>query len=668
MNGGHEANRVKELRDLINYHNYRYYVLDSPEITDREYDDLMGELQVIEEDNPRLITPDSPTQRVGTSPSEAFSPVRHKSSMLSISNAFSLDDLEAFLDRVSKELKGERKEFVCELKMDGVAVSLTYENGFFTKGATRGNGEVGEDITANLKTIKSLPLKLLTDISPKNLEIRGEVYLSKDQFIYLNEERKNNNLTLFANPRNAAAGSLRQLDPEITSKRRLKIFLFTLGYYEDIDFKTQWDILQYLEKVGFPVNPNIRLAGSIDEAHTFCLDWQKQRGKLPYEIDGAVVKINDLEQQMRLGETSKAPRWMIAYKFPAEQRTTIVKDIITSVGRTGALTPTAVLEPVRVAGSTISMATLHNEDEIRRKDVRIGDTVIVQKAGDVIPEIVAPIKSKRKGTEIEFMMPSICPVCGAAVERAADEVVRRCTNIACPAQTRERIIHFGGREAMDIDGFGPSVVDYLLNDEVIKDVGDIYYLDKKQLIDSVSHFREKSAGNLIKAIGRSKERPLSRLIFALGIRHVGSHLADVLAGKFLSLNNLMNTDFEELEKVNEIGPTVARSVVNFFGEKKNQIVIEKLKKAEVNTVESEIRFAASTLRGVVFVVTGTLKRYSRQQVEEKIKLLGGKTSSSVSAKTDYVIIGENPGSKLDKAIKLGVATIDENRFEEMIGK
>lgn len=659
--------RAIELRDLINHHNYRYYVLYSPEISDSEYDELMRELIEVEESFPEIITPDSPTQRVGAAPSQAFASIRHKGKMLSLANAFSLDDLESFLKRVSRELAGEKIDFICELKMDGVAVSLTYEKGYLTKGATRGDGEVGEDITGNLKTIRSLPLKMRGVSPPPILEARGEAYLSREIFAGINKDRANQEKPLFANPRNAAAGSLRQLDPGVTARRRLKIYLFAVGYVEGRSFGTHSETLDFLRQSGFPVNPHIRLADSIDAAYRYCQEWQEKRGSLPYEIDGVVIKVNNIDQQSRLGETSKAPRWSVAYKFPAEQRTTVVKNITVSVGRTGALTPTAVLEPVRVAGSTISMATLHNEDEIRRKDIRIGDTIVIQKAGDVIPEVVAPVVSKRDGSEIQFKMPANCPVCGAMVERLEGEAVARCTNIACPAQTFERIIHFGSRGAMDIEGFGPSVAASLLEKKAIADVSGIYYLSAERLKERVPHFQEKAADNLYQAIQRSKERPLSRLIFALGIRHVGSHLADVLADYFGSIDCLSAATYDELVSIDEVGPRIAESAVNFFAEARNRQVIENLRRADVN-MKSEKAAESGVLQGKSFVLTGTLPNLTRSVAEDLIKSNGGKVISSVSAKTDYVVAGDDPGSKMVKAEKLNIEIISESEFLKLLKK
>ncbi len=653
---------IEQLRRTIDHHNHRYYTLDAPEVSDSEYDELVRRLLKLEADYPDLVTAESPTQRVGATPDNAFVSVRHRTRMLSLSNAFSLEDLENFLKRVSRELSGEKIEFVCELKMDGLAVSLTYEKGRFVRGATRGDGKTGEDITANLKTIRSLPLKLNISDVPPVFEVRGEVFLSKDQFLRINKERAAAEKSLFANPRNAAAGSLRQLDPKVTDRRRLQIYLFALGYIEGRSFKTHGDILEFLRGVGFPVNAKIRKVGSMDEAYRYCLDWQKQRDELPYEIDGIVIKVNDLDQQRRLGATAKAPRWSIAYKFPAEQRTTLVKDIVVSVGRTGALTPTAVLEPVRLSGSLISMATLHNEDEIQRKDIRIGDTVIVQKAGDVIPEVVAPVASKRDGSEKLFIMPKVCPVCGGKVERLKGEAIARCINIACPAQIFAGIVHFGSRGAMDIEGLGPSTVKSLLEAEAIKDISDLYYLKFADIKEKVPHFQDKAAGNLLSAIEASKKRPLSRLIFALGIRHVGARTAEVLADRFLSVKGLAAASYDELADIMEVGPVIAQSVISFFSEDNNQRIISRLRLAGLEMTAKKEQREASKFNGKSFVLTGKLTTLTRHQAEEKIKALGGRVSSTVSRNTDFVIAGEKAGGKLKKAKELKVPVLSEDEF------
>lgn len=661
------SRRAEELKDLINYHNHRYYVLDAPEIADTEYDELVRELIAIESGHPELVTSDSPTQRVGGEPSEAFKPVRHRSRMMSLANAFSFEELAGFFNRISGDLETDRIELVCELKIDGVAVSLTYEHGMYISAATRGDGEVGEDITGNVKTIQSLPLRLFLEAPPDVLEVRGEAYLSKEQFKQINEEREEQGLPLFANPRNAAAGSLRQLDPKIVAKRNLDVFLYALGHAEGVAFTDQWGLLKYMEAAGLKINKHIKKVGSVQEAYEFCEYWQEQRHSLPFEIDGVVIKVNSLAQQEKLGATSKAPRWAIAYKFPAEQKTTVVLDIELNVGRTGALTPTAVLEPVVVAGSTVSRATLHNEDEIKRKDIRIGDTVIIQKAGDVIPEVVAPIVSKRTGSEREFEMPNECPVCGGEVVRPAGEAVARCININCPAVIFEHVLHFAGRGAMDIDGLGESVARQLLDKGMINDVADIYYLGKERLL-TIEHFADKAAENLVAAVGHSKERPLSRVLFALGIRHVGSHVAEVLAETFGSVDRIAQASFDELVATPEVGPRIAESVIEFFSEERNRFVLEKLRSAGVRMEQetAAVKSIVQALNGLTFVFTGGMTRFTRGEAEELVKAKGGKASSSVSKKTDYVVAGENPGSKYDKAKALGVKTITEDEFMRLI--
>jgi len=660
--------RAKELRDLINYHNYRYYVLDSPEISDAEYDELMRELIAIEEAHPELVTPDSPTQRVGAPPAEGFLPVRHRTKMMSLGDVFSFDELSAFLDRVERGLPGEKVDYVCELKIDGTAISLTYENGLLVTGATRGDGKVGEDITLNIKTIRSIPLRLRLKNPPSLIEVRGEAYISIAQFEEINKERSKKGETLFANPRNAAAGSLRQLDPRITARRELDSIFYGLGYVsDDRSFKTHWEVLEFLKEAGFKVSKLIRHVETRDEIFNFCEKWQEERDSLPYEIDGIVVKVNSLRQQEKLGATSKAPRWAIAYKFPAEQKTTRVKDIMVSVGRTGALTPVAILEPVKVAGSTVSRATLHNEDEMRRKDIRIGDWVVVQKAGDVIPEVVAPISSRRTGEEKIYKIPDRCPVCGAEAIKPPGEAVKRCINISCPAQRFEHVLHWASRGAMDIDGLGPAVVDELLKNKAIEDIADLYFLSKEELLNKIGHFQEKSAENLYNAINNSKNRPFSRVLFGLGIRHVGSHISDVLAQHFPSIEELKNANLDDLTAINEIGPAVAESVIKFFEQERNLKVVDKLKRAGVNLREVIETGAPKKLDGLTFVFTGALSRFAREEAEEKIKALGGRVSSSVSKKTDYVVIGEKPGSKFDKAKSLGVKIIDEEEFVKLIG-
>jgi DNA ligase (NAD+) len=659
--------QIEELRKLINYHNYRYYVLDSPEISDKEYDELYRKLVGLEKAHPELITSDSPTQRIGAPPAGGFKTVKHSTKMLSLDNAFNFEELKAFNDRVQKELGASAIDYVCELKIDGVAVSLTYENAVYTKGSTRGDGETGEDITANIKTIKSVPLRLTADNPPPMLEVKGEAFLNKDQFKQINEEREEQNLPLFANPRNAAAGSLRQLNPKITAKRALDIYIYAVGSITRWQFKTHFEMLNLLKTFGFKVNERIKLVHGINEVFEYCRLWQEKRHELPYEIDGVVVKINNLEDQRRLGATTKSPRWAIAFKFPAEQRTTRLLDITVNVGRTGAVTPTAVLEPVKVAGSTISQATLHNEDEIKRKDLRIGDYVLVHKAGDVIPEIIGPVFSKRTGKEKIFQMPKICPVCGSAIYKPPGEAVARCTGIACPAQLFEHILHFANRGAMDIDGLGPAVAAQLLEKGFIRDVGDIYYLIKDQLLQ-IEYYADKAAENLLEAIEISKQRPLSRIIFALGIRHVGSHVAQLLENEFGSVDALKKASYERLAEIPGVGPRIAESIVKFFSENRNLEVIEKMRNSGVRMESAPKETAGKKLEGLTFVLTGKLDTLTRSEAEEAIASKGGTVSSSVSKRTDFVVAGKEPGSKFDKAKELGIKIISEEELNEMLAR
>jgi len=659
--------RIIELRELINYHNKQYYVYDSPVISDAEFDKLMKELEKLEKEFPEFITPDSPTQRVGGEPLSSFAQVVHRVPMMSLSNAYTKEDLLDFKRRV-EEVVGPDVEYVVELKIDGLAVSITYEDGVFTRAATRGDGEVGEDVTQNVKTIKSVPLKLdfPEGKRPKILEVRGEVYLPKEDFKKLNEEREEEGLPLFANPRNAAAGSLRQLDPKITAKRPLNIFLYGIGYYEGIEFTTHFEILKFFEEVGLRVNPYAKLFSNFSDAIDYCMSFIEKRHELPYEIDGMVIKVNSLEMQRKLGNTAKSPRWAVAFKFPAEQKETIIEDIIVRVGRTGVLTPTAILKPVKIAGSTVSKATLHNEDYIKEKDIMIGDTVIIEKAGDIIPEVVRSLKEKRTGKEKEFKMPDTCPECGGKVIRFPGEAAYRCTNVSCPAQVRRSIEHFVSRDAMDIRGLGPAIVNALLSNGIIKDAADLYYLKREDLLP-LERMGEKSVANLLKAIEESKNRPLERLIYALGIPFIGSKAASILAEHYKSIDELMNASFEELIKIPEIGEKMAQSIVAFFKNEGVKKFIEKLKKAGVNTAgEIENKNKDGILKGLSFVVTGTLKNYTRNEVKELIENLGGKVSESVSKKTDYLIVGEEPGSKLKKAQSLGIKIINEEEFLKLI--
>ena len=656
--------RIKELTDLINRHNRRYYVLDSPEISDAEYDELVRELITLEEKNPDLVLPDSPTRRIGAPPALGFQPVKHMAKMYSLADAFDTVELDAFFKRVENSLEGEEVSYVCELKVDGAAIALIYRNGLYERGATRGDGETGEDITGNIKTIKTIPLKLALVDSPPVLEVRGEAYLSKDQFARLNRDRGEREQPLFANPRNAAAGTLRQLDPGITARRELGAIFYACGYIEGRNLTTHWDTLSFLQEAGFKVITEARRVASRKEVMSFIKEWGEKRGTLPFEIDGIVIKVDRLDWQEQLGFTSKAPRWAIAYKYPAQQKTTKLVDVEVSVGRTGALTPMAVLEPVLIAGSTVGRATLHNEDEIGRKDIRIGDYVVVQKAGDVIPEIVAPVPDRRNGKEHVFHMPKKCPVCRADAVRQPGEAVTRCTNIACPAQSLRRIGHFASRGALDIEGFGEVVATELFDLGLVKDVSEIYYLNRDDLL-KIGHFAGKAADNLRDTITASKTRPLSRLLFGLGIRHVGSHVADILAKRYTSMDALAGASEEKLTAIPEIGPRIAASVVSFFRQPENRRVIDRLQAAGVNMTEAPAA-AEQTLAGKTFVLTGTLTSLTREQAMEAIKRLGGRVVSSVSVKTDYVVLGENPGSKHGKAVELGVKIITEVDLKDLL--
>ena len=689
------AARIEELRQQINYHNYRYYVLDSPVISDAEYDRLLQELTALEEEHPELVTPDSPTQRVGAPPTAAFESYTHRQPMLSLSNAFGDEELLAF-DRRIKRMLGMSPdadvEYVAELKIDGLAVSLTYEAGGFARGATRGDGDSGEDITQNLRTIKAIPLRLLgsgterptsnrqpessdpqsslvTQHSslpiPELIEVRGEVFLLHDEFRRINREREAAGEPTFANPRNAAAGSVRQLDSSVTARRKLDIFVYGVGFMQGAAFATHYQTLQALRSWGFKTNPNTRLCKSIEEIREFIAEWADKREALGYDIDGVVVKVNSLEFQNRLGFVARSPRWAAAYKYPATQETTVIRDIIVQVGRTGALTPVAVMDPVEVGGVTVSRATLHNQDEIERKDVRIGDTVVIQRAGDVIPEVVQVIKERRTGAEVPFRMPGKCPACGGEVERPEGEAVARCVNLACPAQVKERIIHFTSRNALNIEGVGPGQVEQFTEKGLIRDPADLYYLKLEDLL-LLERMGEKLASNIVAAIEKSKQTTLARLIYGLGIRHVGEHVAQVLADHFGSIERLQGASEEELSAVPEVGAVIASSIAAFFSEPENRAVLGKLRSAGVIPSAAE-KPAGAVLAGKTFVFTGALQSFSREEAEEKVRLLGGRAASSVSGSTDFVVAGESAGSKLQKARELGITVLTEQEFIDMIG-
>lgn len=662
-------NRIEELRQQINEHNYRYYIMDSPVVSDAQYDLLMRELMDIEDQNPELITPDSPTQRVGAEPAAAFESFTHRQPMLSLANAFSIEELHAFDQRIKRmlELDSETSiEYVAELKIDGLAVSLTYSNGKFITGATRGDGLTGENITTNLRTVKALPLALRNSGNipvPPSIEIRGEVFMLHEELKRINREREKASEQPFANPRNAAAGSIRQLDSSITASRNLDIFVYGIGYSEDSDFGTHYGMLQTFKIWGLKVNPNIRLCKNIKDIASFIEEWGERRSTLGYDIDGVVIKVNSIEMQNRLGFVARNPRWSIAYKFPATQETTVILDIAVQVGRTGALTPVAIMEPVVVGGVTVSRATLHNDEEIQRKDIRVGDTVVIQRAGDVIPEVVQVITEKRSGDEKPFQMPDSCPVCGGDVEKPEGEAVTRCINLACPAQIWARIIHFASRGALDIDGVGPAQIEQFINKGLIHDPADLYSLTVNDILP-LDRMGVKLASNIISAIDKSRETTLPRLIYGLGIRHVGEHVSLILANHFGSLDSIAKADEDELSAVSEIGPVIARSISMFFREERNIAVIEKLNKAGINP-RLETVAVDSSIAGKTFVFTGTLQSSTREEAEAKARSLGAKTSGSVSKNTDYVIAGEKAGSKLTKAQELGVAVISEDEFIKM---
>ena len=658
---------LKDIREKLNYHNYRYYVLDDPDISDAEYDRLMQELLKLEKENPSLITPDSPSQRVGAPPLPAFESVAHTLPMLSLDNAFNETDIIEFDNRLKRALgRSHEIEYVCEPKLDGLAVELVYVDGIFSVGSTRGDGSVGENISTNLKTINSIPLRLLnTDQTvPARFEVRGEVIIGLEEFRKLNHSRERNGEASFANPRNAAAGSLRQLDSTVTAQRPLDIFCYGCGQTNGISFKSHIDALNKLKIFGFKINPFIKKCNGVSEILSYYANMIENRDSLPYEIDGVVIKVNDLSLQEQLGVRSRSPRWAIAYKFPAKQETTQIKDIIVQVGRTGSLTPVAIMEPVTVGGVEVSRATLHNQDEIDRKDVRIGDWVVVQRAGDVIPEVVKTIKSRRTGEEQPFILPEKCPVCHSQTIRPEEEAVRRCINLACPAQIKERIYHFASKRAMDIDGLGTKLVDQLVDKGLVKDVADLYFLSMEQ-VAALDRMAEKSAENTINAIKESRHRSLDRLLFALGIRFVGEHVARVIIKSFKNLENVKNATREQLLSTHEIGPQVAESIITFFSQKENHKIIERLKMGGVDMSASDETEESDIFRDKTFVFTGSLQEFSRQQAQQLVEKMGGRASSAVSKNTDFVVIGEKPGSKAAKAQDLGIKIITEQEFKKL---
>jgi DNA ligase (NAD+) len=652
--------RVEELRDLIDHHNYRYHVLDDPEVSDAEYDELMRELRGLEEAFPEFITPDSPTQRVGGAPTELFAPAPHRSPMLSLDNAFSWEELNAWGKRVER-MVGQQAEFVCELKIDGLAVRLTFEDGAYLQGATRGDGYIGDDITANIRTIRQVPVRLRGKDVPKVLEVRGEVYLPVKAFEELNDQLRERGERSFANPRNAAAGSLRQKDPSVTASRPLRLWSHGIGAVEGRRFQRHSEILDYVKEAGLPVAPQTEKVTSLEAVFAFCERWQKDRHSIDYEIDGVVVKVDQIALQEELGATSHAPRWAIAYKSPPEERTTLLKDIDVHTGRTGIVTPFAVLEPVFISGVTVSTATLHNEDEVKRKDVRVGDIVVVRRAGDVIPEVVGPVLSKRRKGARRWKFPTTCASCGTALVKGG--AYWRCPNKGgCPSQNIEWLAAFASRGGMDIETLGYKTTYLLIDMGWVKDPADVYALTREQLAQ-LPGFKDKKIENLLSAVEASKDRPLWRLLTALNIRHVGGHVAFVLARAFLSVDRLAAASVEELNAVEEIGPEIAQSVHAWFHDAGNLRLIKKLARAGVRMEDPEPEpMPEGPLSGTTIVITGGLSALSRTEAERGAAEAGAKVASSVSKKTDFVVVGENPGSKYDKALQLGVETIDEDEF------
>ena len=663
--------RAKELRAELNHHNHRYYVLDDPEISDAQYDVLMRELQGLEESHPELVSPESPTQRVGAAPAEGFTQVQHSQPMLSLANAFNFEELQAWHRRTKNLVDGVEFDLVCELKIDGLAVNLTYQDGALAQGATRGDGSVGEDVTLNLRTIRSIPISLL-DSPPPHLEVRGEVYLPLEDFRRINEERAQRGDPLYANPRNTGAGSLRQLDPKVTASRNMQIWVYSLGQTgdetgDDAGPSSHWEALERMKELGFRINPHNQLCHTLEEAHSYYLSWLERRHDLPYEVDGVVIKVAPFALQDALGVVGREPRWAIAYKFPAEQAITRLLDIGINVGRTGSLNPYAILEPVVVSGATVRQASLHNEEDIHRKDVRIGDWVTIERAGDVIPHVVGPIVDRRSGQEVVFRMPSHCPVCGTEVVKPEGEAMHRCPNASCPVQFFELLKHFVSKGAMDIDGLGEQWCRILIDQGLVEDLAGLYSLKKDDLL-RLDRMGERLADKIMGNVEASKQRALPRLLFALGILHVGSEVAELLSQRYANLAQLSQATGEELTEIPGIGPVIAESVVTYFQVAKNGQVIDKLRKAGVDPQQEvvEVDRSALPLSGKSFVVTGTLSTLSRREAESRIKTLGGSVSSSVSGKTSFLVAGESPGSKLDAAERLGTPVLDEADFLEML--
>jgi DNA ligase (NAD+) len=661
--------RAAELRRLIHFHNHLYYQEAKPEISDREFDRLLEELKTIEADHPALITKDSPTQRVGGKPISEFVTVTHRVPMLSIDNTYSADELREFDQRIRKLIPKQPITYVVELKIDGVAISLTYENGVLTVGATRGDGEQGDDVTHNLKTIHELPLRLNHDSPPALLEVRGEVYMERAELARINRVRKERGDDLFANPRNLTAGTLKLLDPRQCAERKLRLFTYSLGAVEGVEVKTHLESLQLMKQYGFPVNPHIVSFGTIDEVIDYCHSWADKRGELPYDTDGMVIKVDDLAQRNKLGSTSKAPRWVVAFKFAAEQKLTKLHKVEWQVGKLGTLTPVAHLEPVQLAGTTVSRATLHNVDYITTKDIRVGDTVLVEKAGEIIPYVVRAEADARTGHEKPIRIPKVCPSCGSPVVRETAYI--RCTGKACSAQLKEQLISFARRHAMDIEGLGVEIANQLVDTGLVKSIPDLYRLTLEPLVN-LERMGKKSAQNLLDGIEASKQRGLARLLTGLAIQHVGVSVAELVAREFPDIDELMKASADRLSRVEGIGPVIAKSITEYFASPPGKKAIEDLKGYGVKLTEdrkpSPAQLGGTYLSGKTFVVTGTLEKYSREEIEELIKSLGGKATGSVSKKTSFVVAGENAGSKLDKAKQLGVPVLTEAEFQKMIQK
>jgi DNA ligase (NAD+) len=663
------SQKAEELRRQINHHNYLYYVEAKPEISDREYDFLLKELEALEAAHPELVTPDSPTQRVGGQPLDGFTTVRHRLPMLSIANTYNADELREFDARVRKLLGNEPVRYVVELKIDGVAISLTYEDGRFTCGATRGDGEQGDDVTANLRTVGGLPFRLRTDQPPPLFEARGEVYMTSADFAKLNEQRAKQGLEVFANPRNSTAGSLKLLDPKLCAKRHLRLFTYALGAVDGIVVKTHLDALDLLKQYGFPVNPHVKACDCIDEVIAYLNTWEEKRHELPYETDGLVIKVNDYGQQRRLGATSKAPRWVTAYKFAAEQATTRLQSIEVQIGKNGVLTPVAHLDPVKLAGTTVARATLHNAAELKRKDIRVGDMVVLVKAGEIIPQVVKSLPELRTGKEHVYKFPAKCPYCGAPVKPDDDETAYYCTDQDnCPGQLTGQLKAFAKRNRMDIEGLGDVLANQLVKSGLVKSLTDLYRLKKEQLL-TLERVGDLSAQNLLDGIEATKSRGLARLLAGLSIPTVGETFAEVLAHEFRSLDALIAAPLDRLARVKGIGPTRGENVYDFFHCPEGEQLVKELHELGLKlTEDAPVRPAGADLGGKTFVVTGTLEKYSRDEIEGLIKQLGGKVTSSVSKKTDYVVAGEKAGSKLEKARELGVAVLSEAEFNKLIGR